>query len=99
MCGWNGVLSGVLAACVVVVAVHVVVSRAVCGPVGVSCVWYAPWCKVSNSANIFTVRDSNSANVFRVRDPFRSKGFSQICVCNVQRAACSVNSCNGRHIA
>ena len=50
-CGWNGVLSGVLAASVVVCAVRAVVSRSVVCPVGVPCVGsfvrrYAPWCKI-----------------------------------------------------
>ena len=52
MCGWNGVLSGVLAACVMVCAVRAVVSRSVLCPVGVPCVGLlvhrrAPWCKIS----------------------------------------------------
>ena len=52
MCGWSGVLSGVLAACVVVCAIRAVVSRSVFCPVGVPCVGllvrrYAPWCKIS----------------------------------------------------
>jgi hypothetical protein len=51
-CGWNGVLSGVLAACVLVCAVHVVVSRSLFSPVVAPCVGlfvcrYALWCKIS----------------------------------------------------
>ena len=51
VCGWNGVLASVLAACVVVCAVGAVVSRSVFCPVGVPCVGlllrrYAPWCKI-----------------------------------------------------
>ena len=52
MCGWNGVLSVVLAGCVVVCAVRVVVSRSVFCPVGILCVGllvgrYSPWCEIS----------------------------------------------------
>jgi len=48
----DGVLSGVLAACVVVCAVRAVVTRSVFCSVGVPCVGslvhrYAPWCKIS----------------------------------------------------
>ena len=51
-CGWNGVLSGVLAACVVVCAVLAVVSRSVflscrCPVCGFIVRSYAPWCKIS----------------------------------------------------
>ena len=48
-CGWNGVLSGVLAVCVVVCAVRAGISRSVFCPVGVPCIGllvrsYTPWC-------------------------------------------------------